>query len=333
MRAGCVWTARRAAGEPRANNVRTFDEVVHTIPERKTAELHRSCTRILFSWPVITVGAFDCWPGDERWRSENRVDEGHVIAFPGTAVEIIQDGHAPLVGEPNRIVLYNRDQTYRRRVLNRTGDHCTYLVVAPQLLDELAAAGAASIRDPDRRPFPSPVLPITRSDHLEQRSILHVLASGVEADPLELQERLVRLVGRALQHVAATRTSGRRRRAGTEREHRRIVEDTRALLAADVGRPMSLEQIARQIGVSVFHVSRVFREQVGMSLHAYRDELRLRSALPEVLDGSRSLTEVALDHGYATPSHFADRFRARYGMAPSRLRATMTHSPHVRASL
>lgn len=275
----------------------------------------------MFSWPLVSVGVFDCWPGDERWLTENRVDEGHVIAFPGTAVEIAQDGHHALVADPNRVVLYNQHQAYRRRMVNRIGDHCTYLVVAPQLLDELAGSGAAPIHDPDRRPFSHPVLPITRQEHLEQRSILRLLAGDRPTDPLEVQERLVRLVGAALRHGPAERPIRRSRRAGTEQEHRRMVEGSRALLAADVGRPMSLEQVARQVGASVFHLSRVFREHAGMSLHAYRDELRMRSALPAVLDGSRPLTQVALDHGYASPGHFTDRFRARYGQSPSALRA------------
>lgn len=308
---------------------RTFDEMVGRIPSDPWSPASpRSGTRILFSWPLVTVGAFDCWPGDERWRIENLVDEGHVIAFPGTAVEIIQDGQYPLVADPNRIVLYNRQQTYRRRLVSRTGDHCTYLVVSPELLDELATTGAP-IRDPHRQPFARAVAPITRAVHLEQRSILRDLNGGHVADPLNVQERLVRLVGRALRGHGEAHRAGGRRRAGTEREHRRIVEDARAILAAELASRLSLELVARQIGSSVFHLSRVFREQAGMSLHAYRDELRLRSAIAAVLDGSQPLTRVALDYGYASPGHFTDRFRARYGVAPSALRRRVMKLPRV----
>ena len=299
-------------------------------PRHWKPESRPSGTRILFSWPQITVGAFDCWPDDASWRCENVIVTGHLIAFPGTAVEIIQHGYHPTVVDPNQVVLYNRDQVYRRRLVDSSGDHCTYLIVSPALLAELADSGAAPIRDPDRHPFTHPVLPISRSDHLEQQSILHVLRAGHATDPLELQERLAQLVGRALGQAGAGRRVRPRRRA-TEREHRRIVDDTRAVLAVDLGRPMSLDDVARAVGTSVFHVSRLFRGRVGMSMHAYRDELRLRTALPEVLEGSRPLTEVALDHGYATPSHFAERFRARYGIAPSRLRARMTRPANVRA--
>lgn len=298
----------------------------------RPASRRPSGPRIVFQWSQVSVGTFDCWPDDERWQTENLVDEGHVMAFPGTAVEIIQDGHDPVVADPNRVVLYNREQTYRRRLVSRTGDHCTFLVIAPELLEELARAGAAPISDPERRPFARPELPISRDDHLEQRSLLGPLAGARATDALELQERLVRLVARALRPPPSPprRVRGRRR-PGTEHEHRQLSEAVRAVIAADPGRPMSLDEIARQVGASVFHLSRVFRQHAGMSLHAFRDELRLRTALPAVLDGSRSLTELALEYGYASPSHFTDRFRARYGMAPSQLRATRGRATRISA--
>lgn len=65
----------------------------------------------------------------------------------------------------------------------------------------------------------------------------------------------------------------------------------------------------------------MFRQRTGWSLHAYRDQLRLRHAVEWVLDGTRRLTDVALELGYASHSHFTDRFRASYGFAPTELRA------------
>lgn len=287
---------------------------------------NRSGTRILFSWSSVTVGAFDCWPDDTRWRSVNCVDEGHVIAFPGTPVEITQDGHHPAVTDANQVVLYNRDQTYRRRLVAGIGDHCTYLVVAPDLLEELAWSASVPMADPYRRPFADAVLPLGRREHLEHRLIVRHITESDGRDQLEIQERLVRLVRRAALRGQPGRAPRCRRRASTAREHRRIVEAARELLALDLDRPVTLDQLARQIGTSAFHLSRVFRERSGTSLHAYRDELRLRTALPAVLESARSLTDIALDHGYASSSHFTDRFRARYGMPPSKLRGRVTAS-------
>jgi AraC-like DNA-binding protein len=277
--------------------------------------------RILYAWPTVQVGAFDCWPGDARWRQENHVDEGHLIAFPGTAVEIAQHGHRPLIADPSRVVLYNRHQSYRRGLVDRAGDHCTFLVVSPTLLEEVAARSGAAVRDPERRPFGRPTIDVSPVDHLEHRALLQVVRREEPTQQLELQERLALLVERILSRRSAR--SGhrpRRPRAATEREHDRIVESARAILAADLAQPMGLDEVADRAGASVFHLSRVFRERTGRSLHAYRDQLRLRTAVERVLDGSRRLTDVALELGYASHSHFTDRFCAAYGFAPSQLR-------------
>jgi len=47
----------------------------------------------------------------------------------------------------------------------------------------------------------------------------------------------------------------------------------------------------------------------------------LRMAL-ELLRSRRGLTEIALDLGYASHSHFTSAFRNYFGITPSRYRAT-----------
>ena len=46
--------------------------------------------------------------------------------------------------------------------------------------------------------------------------------------------------------------------------------------------PLTLSEIAAALGVSPFHLCRTFRRVSGMTLHAYRNELRLRSALEQL---------------------------------------------------
>jgi AraC family transcriptional regulator len=65
----------------------------------------------------------------------------------------------------------------------------------------------------------------------------------------------------------------------------------------------------------------VFRERTGRTLTEYLHELRLRAAVDRL--GEESLSRLAADLGYASPSHFTDRFRATFGVAPSQLRNLM----------
>jgi len=57
------------------------------------------------------------------------------------------------------------------------------------------------------------------------------------------------------------------------------------------------------------------------TLTQFRHSIRLRMAL-ELLRSRRGLTEIALDLGYTSHSHFTAAFRNYFGITPSRYRAT-----------
>ncbi len=81
---------------------------------------------------------------------------------------------------------------------------------------------------------------------------------------------------------------------------------------------------------SPFHLSRVFREQTGSSLHAYRTEARLRAGLERIADGE-GLAGLAADLGFASQAHLTDRFRRVFGVTPHAWRAGL-HSRAVHSS-
>lgn len=56
----------------------------------------------------------------------------------------------------------------------------------------------------------------------------------------------------------------------------------------------------------------------GQTIGAFGRELRLRHALALILDGARSLAEVALATGFASQAHLTAQFRARFGVTPRR---------------
>jgi AraC-like DNA-binding protein len=105
------------------------------------------------------------------------------------------------------------------------------------------------------------------------------------------------------------------------RSHRplEIAEAARSVLSERLGEPLRLSGIAAAVGVSTFHLCRAFRAATGETLHAYRNRMRLQAAL-ERLDDGESLTEVALDLGYSSHSHFSAAFRELFGVAPSQVR-------------
>ncbi|TDS83917.1 helix-turn-helix transcriptional regulator [Comamonas sp. JUb58] len=76
------------------------------------------------------------------------------------------------------------------------------------------------------------------------------------------------------------------------------------------------EEWAEQLHKSLRSFNRFFRQQTGMSFGAWRQQACLLAALPR-LAGGQSVTQVALDLGYDSPSAFSTMFRKRLGQVPS----------------
>ena len=80
------------------------------------------------------------------------------------------------------------------------------------------------------------------------------------------------------------------------------VEDyVRAHLAESV----SIKKLAELAELSLFHFSRVFKQSTGMTPLQFVIRERMLLAQQLIRETSRSLIEIALEVGYASPSHFA----------------------------
>ncbi len=87
---------------------------------------------------------------------------------------------------------------------------------------------------------------------------------------------------------------------------------------------LGLHTLAREIGVSERHASRLVREELGMSFQEYLIGLRLERARKLLATTQRSVTDVALETGWQSISHFNAVFRRRVGVTPSRYRAELS---------
>ena len=88
--------------------------------------------------------------------------------------------------------------------------------------------------------------------------------------------------------------------------------------------PWTLHDVADAACSSLFHLSRQFRQHMGISLHGYRHRLRLATALQRLEDGERNLAALAHDLGYASQSHLGEIFRRDLGITPAQLRRELS---------
>jgi AraC-like DNA-binding protein len=82
----------------------------------------------------------------------------------------------------------------------------------------------------------------------------------------------------------------------------------------------TLDDVADAACCSLFHLARLFRRHTGMSLHGYRQRLRLAAALQRLEEGERDLAALAHDLGYSSQSHLGAVFRRELGVTPAQAR-------------
>jgi AraC-like DNA-binding protein len=88
-------------------------------------------------------------------------------------------------------------------------------------------------------------------------------------------------------------------------------------LVRDPSLPASLDDWALRLHMNSRTLARLFRRETGMNFGAWCRQARLLLSLPKLAAGA-SILEVALAHGYDSPSAFTAMFRRTLGVPPSR---------------
>jgi AraC-like DNA-binding protein len=86
-------------------------------------------------------------------------------------------------------------------------------------------------------------------------------------------------------------------------------------LSRHCGHNWSTCQLASEVGVSRFHLIRVFKRWMGLTPHAYQTDCRINAARQLMREGF-PLVELALRLGFSDQSHFQRAFRQRVSMTP-----------------
>jgi len=121
------------------------------------------------------------------------------------------------------------------------------------------------------------------------------------------------LVAVIVDEIRAARTAPLHLPMPTDPRARRHAEACRD----DPGDRRRLRDWAPHVGASERTLERLFRAEVGRSFGAWRQQARLLRAL-ELLAAGATVTDAALQVGFATPSAFIAMFRRATGTTPAR---------------
>lgn len=159
--------------------------------------------------------------------------------------------------------------------------------------------------------------------------ILTALES-VWVDPTLQNTELIRLLS-----AAAVSTALQLQRSAAERAeqaHYELGVRTRLYLDRHYLEPLTLDDLAHAMGVSKYHLDRVFRSSAGCSPIQYIIRRRMARAQTLLVSTNQTVQHIAAQCGYTNYNYFTVLFRRTVGKTPGEYRKSMQGRPGRRGS-
>lgn len=106
--------------------------------------------------------------------------------------------------------------------------------------------------------------------------------------------------------------------AGEEKEDS-LYENIAHFVESHIDEDLSLDRLAKVFFVSKYHISHIFRDNMGISVHQYILKKRLTMSRDAILNGIEA-GNAATAYGFSDYSVFYRAFVREYGVSPARFR-------------
>ncbi len=110
--------------------------------------------------------------------------------------------------------------------------------------------------------------------------------------------------------------------AGQASADAQLVERAQSEALARLDGGSGVAELAKSLGVSREHLSRVFRKRMGLSLSSWLQSRRLALAARLLKDEGASCKELAWRLGYSSQANFTRAFKAATGASPAKFKAS-----------
>jgi AraC-like DNA-binding protein len=113
-------------------------------------------------------------------------------------------------------------------------------------------------------------------------------------------------------------SNGKAKKVQVSAADRRRAVEAALWIDAHCSETIDLGAAAAQVNLSPFHFLRIFAKAIGVTPHQYLVRSRLRRAAKLLAQKERSVTDIALDVGFADLSNFTRTFHRAAGVPPTR---------------
>jgi AraC-like DNA-binding protein len=260
---------------------------------------------ILFNTDILQIRYVVCNPL-ERGRTGVEEPSNDVLVMPvkGSFMQHFLDG-TRIIAEPSQALFFQKARPFQISHSIAEKDECLAFEFSSEIWKELKQTSETV-----------PDLALLSSPAIAQRTLLWKKLVSGWTDELEVVEKCFGLVSAALR----TKTTQARSRRSEK------IEVVKLVLLNAPDKKLSLCKLAILVSLSPYQLTRIFRQHVGASLHQYHLRVRMAGAIDSILDSNSDLTQIALDYGFSSHSHFTFAFRKMTGLTPADFRKAATSS-------
>ncbi|MBC8574211.1 helix-turn-helix domain-containing protein [Lachnospiraceae bacterium NSJ-46] len=197
------------------------------------------------------------------------------------------------------------DVIHHYQVLTSGVNKATYLIASPFTIAKFA----------DIMQSMAPEYPIIKAEKVEPEvyrvinAILETEQSDITVAQAYLQIVLARCIGK-LNLVEKSNVGSND-----------LIYQTVSYISANFKKKFSLEEMAKDLGVSKYVLSRLFSKTFHRNFNQYLNDARLNYACQRLENTSDSITNICLDSGFESQRTFNRVFKERYKISPSDYRS------------
>jgi two-component system response regulator YesN len=123
----------------------------------------------------------------------------------------------------------------------------------------------------------------------------------------EIQQWFVSKIGAACRDVVQSK----------EKQSSSSVERAKAYIAERYNKDISLDEVSKEVDISPYYFSKLFKEETGENFIEYLTALRLNRAKQLIAGSDMSMKEICTEVGYADPNYFSRIFKKNVGVTPT----------------
>ncbi len=237
----------------------------------------------------------------------------------GAAIGIIEEGaerfyyrgamHTAVAGQ---IVAFNPEEAHSGEAADQHGWRFRMFYINPSLFRQVSGSAQSQQRCTPR--FDQPII-----DDIQCAHALRTLHSSLESGGSDIERQsdffdvMALFVERHAQQNPVTQSL---------KPDLEIVSRVRQYLHANYTHNVTLQSLTTLSGLSSYHLVRVFRATVGLTPHAYLEQIRINQA-KKLLQSRTPITEVAFLTGFTDQSHLTKHFKRMTGVTPGKYQQTM----------